>query len=473
MDQESDFKKAVRLLTDNFSIIDLEGQIRYLNKNNIKDVLEGDGDPRTTKVKYYDKKDIRLQQERLLSKNYLALEDKEWPKLPIAWQRSPHTKYYEGVDFHPTKDHPDILNLWRGHIDPKEGNCDIIDDLLWTVLSNQSQEKYDYLLQFLAHAIQKPEEKPEVMLVFYGNQGTGKGSFFNVIEKIWPYTTLFAQNVKEVVGEYTGGLERAFFVTMDEALFNKDAKSANALKTKVSEPRMRISEKYQPNRTISSFHRFIAATNNEHFAQIARGDRRFFVCEVSDVHKQDLVYFGRFSDALNDGVTVPAFVHKLKNIDLSEFQVRSRPKTREHALQIIESLNEFEKYVLDMLHAGQFTGEILPIEWNGSLRLATKAIKDQYLESNPSARRYGGVADRKIISDLKKMFPSAKGDRWRDGNNPAVRGIVLPSLEVARAEFPEYLEVDSGVLDWSSESLISDTFNNNSGSNGTSGTEPH
>ena len=154
------------------------------------------------------------------------------------------------------------------------------------------------------------------MTVLCGNQGTGKGSFFKLLRSIWPYTTLLVQDVREVVGTYTGGLEGAFIVTMDEAVFNKDKKSANHLKTKISEDTMRIEEKYQPSRTVSSFHRFFAATNEHHWAPTDSGDRRMFVLQVSDKHKQDTKFFAAFNQVLGDGVTVPAFVHKLANIDL-------------------------------------------------------------------------------------------------------------------------------------------------------------
>ena len=84
------------------------------------------------------------------------------------------------------------------------------------------------------------------MLFFQGGQGTGKGTFFELIRKIWRYTTLVVQDVKEVVGDFNGGLEQHYFVLMDEALFAGDGKSANALKSMVTEPVMRINEKNQP-----------------------------------------------------------------------------------------------------------------------------------------------------------------------------------------------------------------------------------
>ena len=137
----------------------------------------------------------------------------------------------------------------------QEGDWEVIRSFLVEIIANRDIEKYEYLLNFLAHAIQKPGEKPGVMLFFHGEQGTGKGTLLELIGGIWRYTTLFVQDVKEVVGDFNGGVERNYFVLMDEALFAGDGKSANALKSMVTEPLMRINEKNQPRRTISSVHR--------------------------------------------------------------------------------------------------------------------------------------------------------------------------------------------------------------------------
>ena len=111
------------------------------------------------------------------------------------------------------------------------------------------------------------------------------------------------------------------------ALFNGGIKTANALKTKISEDKIRVQGKYQPSRTISFVHRFMAATDNDHVAQIERDDRRFFVCQLSDDYMQNTEYFASLYKALGDGVTVSAFVQVLENRDLSDSQIRHRPKT--------------------------------------------------------------------------------------------------------------------------------------------------
>ena len=203
---------------------------------------------------------------------------------------------------------------------------------------------------------------------------------------------------------------------MDEAVFNKDKKSANHLKTKISEDTMRIEEKYQPSRTVSSFHRFFAATNEHHWAPTDSGDRRMFVLQVSDKHKQDTKFFAAFNQVLGDGVTVPAFVHKLANIDLSGFQVRHRPKTSEHARQVLESLPEFTKFMLDVLARKDFScsGRSLSDEWTGPMFIATKKIKEEFLEFHLNSTRHGGVTDKKSRPTWG-LIPSIKSKRADNG----------------------------------------------------------
>ena len=89
-----------------------------------------------------------------------------------------------------------------------------------------------------------------------------------------------------MIGRFNAALERNYVICMDEALFAGDKKSLNQLKSVVTEPEIRIEQKYQPPRTIRSYQRFFAATNHEHFAHMEHDDRRFLFLRVSDVQKQ-------------------------------------------------------------------------------------------------------------------------------------------------------------------------------------------
>ena len=65
---------------------------------------------------------------------------------------------------------------------------------------------YQYLIRFLAHMVQRPEEKPGVMIIFLGRQGTGKGMFFQLLSKLWPRTTLVVSDIAQVVGQFNAAL---------------------------------------------------------------------------------------------------------------------------------------------------------------------------------------------------------------------------------------------------------------------------
>ena len=98
------------------------------------------------------------------------------------------------------------------------------------------------------------------MIVLTGRQGIGKGALMQVLQRIWQSTSLFTANIDHVVGRFNGALERSYVVLLDEALFKGDKKSQDRMKSLITEPRCQIEVKYQPARSIASFHRFVATT---------------------------------------------------------------------------------------------------------------------------------------------------------------------------------------------------------------------
>ena len=173
MDDVSESKRAVDLLTSRYSIIDFGGEVRYLKNSNVEELLTGEVNPLTTGLNLYRKDNIELFQQRDLEDAGLPVEQKQFREIMDGWRLNPKTKCFRGTDFDPTNDDPNVLNLWRGPIGGQEGDWAVIQEFLLLIICNRDQVKYDYLLDFLAHAIQKPEEKPGVMLFFQGGQGTG------------------------------------------------------------------------------------------------------------------------------------------------------------------------------------------------------------------------------------------------------------------------------------------------------------
>jgi phage/plasmid-associated DNA primase len=318
----------------------------------------------------------------------------------------------------------------------------VIQEFLHTVICDNNVALFDYLIRYLAHMLQKPHEKPGIMIVLLSGQGEGKGTFFKTLQRMWPRTTLAVSDVDEVVGKFNAALERNYIVCMDEALFAGDKKSLDKLKSLITEPTCRIEQKHQPSRSIESYHRYFASSNHSHFAHVDKDDRRFLFVRLSSIHKQDQVYFDAVNDALEDDAVIAAMMHDLINLDLTGFNVRKRPLTEEHLSQRIQSLNGFERYWYEVLQSGmldRFT------EWKQPKFISTKNLIDNYKEYDTNAGRYNPIQQHRISSTLKTICPSAKPLR-KKANNIQERGYELPDIKVARMEFEKMLGTS---VDWS------------------------
>ena len=155
-----DIENAVELLTSGYSIIDFGGEVRYLKNSNVSNLLTGDINPLTTRLNLYRKMDIELFQQRDLENSQFSVKQSDFRNIIDAWRLASNTKCFQGTDFDSNNTDPDILNLWRGPIRGQEGDWEVIRSFLLEIIANRNIEKYEYLLNFLAHAIQKPGEKP-------------------------------------------------------------------------------------------------------------------------------------------------------------------------------------------------------------------------------------------------------------------------------------------------------------------------
>lgn len=256
------------------------------------------------------------------------------------WQINPNTKTYTGVEMNPSGTTTGHLNLWRGlSISPAKGKYDLIKEFLLIVVCNGDETLCIYLVKWIAHMIQKPWEKPGVSILLLGGQGTGKGTFAGkIIGGIHKHHFLHLQTDDAITGSFNSSLESSYLIFADEAFFSGDKKAANKLKAIETESQLHINPKYQPSRQITSYHRIISASNNDHAADVEYDDRRKLVIRFSEAHKGDFKYWAALDNEIKNG-GLEAFVYALLKIDLADFEVRKKPQTTELLNQKIASLD--------------------------------------------------------------------------------------------------------------------------------------
>jgi Family of unknown function (DUF5906) len=275
-------------------------------------------------------------------------------------------------------------------VKPVAGDWAVIKDFLFEVICNGDMASYEYLVQYLAHMLQKPEEKPGIMITLLSGEGAGKGTFFRLLREIWAQTTLQVSDVEQVIGHFNGALERHYVICLDEALFVGNIKAKERLKSLITEGVCHIENKYQPARSIASYHRIFASSNNEHFAHIATDDRRFLFLRVSDKYQGDAgrPYFDKIYQHITDGKVVAAMVFDLLAMNLSNFIVRQRPITGEHTHQKIQSLTGLDRYWFEVLQQGGLTNSPMEPWGDEPIFFATHAIIDRYKDYDTQVGRY-------------------------------------------------------------------------------------
>lgn len=361
---------------------------------------------------------------------------------------SPNTTVYDRMAFSPLPTPPTTLNLWRGPTaTPQEGNWDTIKSFLLEVIADGDIGLYRYLTLFLAHMLQKPQDKPGMVIAMLGGQGTGKGSALRIVERIWSGSTLLVSDVDHVIGRFNAALEGNYAICMDEAMFAGDKRAMDRLKSMVTEPTITIEQKQQPRRSIGSFHRFFTTSNHEHFAHVEADDRRFVFFHLSDKRQGDAAYWKQVHQAINDPAVISAMVYDLDRYDLSNFDVRQRPKNEAHMDQKLRSLSGFTRYWYEVLQSGDLQSGIkfatLDL-WDEETFVSTANLMANWKEFQGSQRSYNTLQERDLHAAIKKLCPSAKSDRSTVSGRQK-RGYNLPPLATARQEFASAM---GGTVPW-------------------------
>lgn len=395
-------------------------------------------------VEFFKKQSAEILLKRFLENQAIACELKS--TISQFWT-NPSTQVFNATAFSPLPQPATTINYWiEPTAKPRAGNCDILKAFLLNIICAGSQVTYSYLLRYFAHMLQRPEEKPGIIIVLLGGQGTGKGTFFRILRAIWGRTALQVSDIQEVIGHFNAVLERNFIIFMDEALFSGDKKALDRLKSLVTEPTCRVEQKYQPARTIDSYHRFFAASNHDHFAHVEQDDRRFVFLRVSDDAKGNHQFFSQLSTAIDDPAIIDALVYELMNLDISHFNVRQKPQTPEQILQKLRSLEGFGRFWFEVLTSGSLTGRTDVSEgWVKAVFIPTQQLVSNYTSFDKKAEWYRTVQQNELLGEFKRFCPSVRHDRQQNRHLGQRRGWWLPDLASARHEFEQFI---GGSVDW-------------------------
>lgn len=380
----------------------------------------------------------------MLANRFVLTGNKKIP-LGVYWFRHPNRRQYKGLKFAPGETFDGYYNLWYDFAcKPIEGDCSLYLEHVKQIVAGGDERITDYILDWMAHAVQRPGDLVGTAIVIRGKQGTGKGVFCNIFGELFGAHYTHVSQPSHLTGKFNRHLLRCVALFCDEAQWGSDKQGEGVLKALVTEPTLQIEGKGQDVIEIKNHIHLMVATNNELAVPAGPEERRFLVLDISDEHKQDHAYFRSIQDQMDNGGR-EALLHYLLHREYEPDNLRKIPQTQalfETKLLSVSPVHKFwyERLMSGSLRASQdkwSAGEILASELQDEYKAFTK---ESGLSSRSTSTELGIVLRKLLPGELRKVRKVVSG----------VRRIYyqLPLLAECRESFCAAMQTE---IEWPDE----------------------
>jgi hypothetical protein len=362
-------------------------------------------------------------------------------KLGSTWLSWKSRRQYDRVVFEPGQPpKAGALNLWRGFgVEPKAGDWSKYRALIEDVICDGNKEHSEYLLNWMARAVQEPDQVGRVAIVLRGDEGIGKGVFAQGFGSLYREENFrHITDVERLTQRFNTWLSQCSVLFADEAFWGGNKSARGVLYGLVTEPTIFTEPKGLNSFSVQNCLHLIMASNHDWVVPAGSGARRFFVMDVPSTRKDDKAYFAAILEELKNGGK-EAMLADLLARDLKKFDVTKFPRTRaleEQQLLTLEPIPSWwhERLVDGWLPTGDGSHS-WPVEVSKELLL-----KDCQQSVLGSGERYVPNAT-KLALKLRRLIPKLKDRRPTNGR----RVWVMPSLEACRAFWDEQMRTKT---DW-------------------------
>ena len=228
--------------------------------------------------------------------------------VPITeiWLNSEEKRHYEyGFDFDPSapgnrNGKYNLFKDWKlgkgiaGDVAPFLG-------LMREVVSSGNERDFLVLEALIAQMLQKPHNKPGIVVVIRGEEGVGKSFFVEKLsELMYPYS-FKTSNPEYIFGNHNGQLKDKLLLHLEEAVWPGGKKTESLLKDMITSPDIPINEKFVPMYTVPNHLHLFLTGNPEWLIAAGRRARRIFALHASEAHIKDTTYFADLDKWFHSG----------------------------------------------------------------------------------------------------------------------------------------------------------------------------
>jgi hypothetical protein len=354
-------------------------------------------------------------------------EDKFVTKFSKLYNECQHKMKYSKFCFEPNKkDKDDEYNLFTGFkYDSDNNDYDINDINIYLehikYLTNNDEAATNYIINWISHIIQKPEQKTRVCIVFYSQtEQVGKNLLLDILSELFNGYTNKIKDTNALIDRFNGDMMGKLFVVGDE--INARAQDiCNELKDIITRETEIIEFKNKDKINVNDYKNYVMTTNNENVFKISNSDKRFVFVECPDVRK-DEDYYNRLLQFKKDKTKLKQLYNYFKTKDISTFQPIKIVVTEYKKHLILNNLPAYFRFIKDEYDLLN-NDENIPIDilYKMSIEYARKnRLQSTYTDRLFSQQMHKILGEFKIMINRKVhyKFPSdngLKGDKRLDG----------------------------------------------------------
>ncbi len=377
----------------------------------------------------YEMHYIKLSELKLFYANRTVLLGKK--RFPAAdlWIKAPDRRTYRGVTFLPGGTvPPGWYNTWAGFsVTPAQGDVDLYLEHLHDVICAGSDNYFEWLISWMADAVQHPSERPGTAVVIRGPRGSGKTMAVQIFGKLFGYHYKEVTQAAHLTGRFNGHMEDALVLYCNEAFGVHDKQAESQLKALITDPFIMIEGKGLQARRMPNFIRLILTSNDDWVVPAGGDERRYCVLDSSGCRVRDWDYFRRLAE-FGKPEGQAALLDYLMN-----FKIQVNLKDAPATVGLHEQKTMSMPLIDDWWQARLDSGCIGGVEWPE--RIPESEVYEDFTAFLKSSNQRDWPRRSVLRIRLLKLCKSAKYGTIRFKDTRVSKGYYLPTLEQAKKEF--------------------------------------
>jgi len=309
-----------------------------------------------------------------------------------------HKRCFSTFEFQPdNKIKTDKYNLFQGFPYETEDNTSydptiiqpVLDHILY--ICNSHKLAYEYLLNWLAHIIQKPHVKTKVAIVLYSVvEGVGKNLLTEMFEALIEGYTAKFRDTSAITDRFNGEMMGKLFVVGDE-INARATEVANELKDIITRFEENVEFKGKDKIKIRDYKNYFFTTNNENIFKVSNSERRYEFIECPE-EKKATAYYEALYAFKEDKAKLKHLFNFFKSRDITTFRPSEIVMTEYKERLILNNLPAYIKFIKEKYD--YISGKSIP----------TSELFSDSVEFARANRLTSTYTERFFIIHFKKVF---------------------------------------------------------------------